>query len=147
MSFCIFLVEMDYVCLLSKLIVYVSTFWFQNGYDAMQAQALAAGYIYIDKYIYIYLYHMWTFNAKLGSFIYLFCAKMLLLYSTCYCIMDNRILYIYKSLLVNIHWSLKEGEESSTCNIMVQLLWFISRVVTLDTSNICEVSNTLYRGL
>jgi IK cytokine len=35
---------MDYVCLLSKLIVYVSTFWFQNGYDAMQAQALAAGY-------------------------------------------------------------------------------------------------------
>ena len=40
----IFLVEMDYVCPLSKLIIYLLTFWFQNGYDAMQAQAMAAGY-------------------------------------------------------------------------------------------------------
>ena len=40
----IFLVEMDYVCPFSKLIIYLLTFWFQNGYDAMQAQAMAAGY-------------------------------------------------------------------------------------------------------
>jgi hypothetical protein len=64
LSFCIFLVEMDYVCLLSKLIVYVSTFWFQNGYDAMQAQALAAGYIYI------YISHV-NIQCKVGLF-YLF---------------------------------------------------------------------------
>ena len=30
---------------------------------------------------------------------------------------------------------------------MIKTKLLISRVVTLDTSNICEVSNTLYRGL